>query len=143
MRRRVVIILSVVVGIAATLAVAHRLVPTILRSERHALLSGHIMLITMKNRDTSNLTSFPVDYLREGNIVYVGCDSAWWKHLEGGAEVRMLIKGTEVVGWATPIIDDPERIKEGFKKLRPWTYKRALWSGAAFVEIQLQGSQPG
>ena len=137
------IILSVVVGIAATLTVAHRLVPTILRSERHALLSGHIMLITMKNRDTSNLISFPVDYRREGNSVYVGSDSAWWKHLEGGAEVRMLIKGTEVVGWATPIIDDPERIKEGFKKLRPWTYKRALWSGAVFVEIQLQGSQPG
>ncbi len=96
MRRRVVIILSVVVGIAATLTVAHRLVPTILRSERHALLSGHIMLITMKNRDTSNLISFPVDYRREGNSVYVGSDSAWWKHLEGGAEVRMLIKGTEV-----------------------------------------------
>ena len=76
------IILSVVVGIAATLTVAHRLVPTILRSERHALLSGHIMLITMKNRDTSNLISFPVDYRREGNIVYVGSDSAWWKHLE-------------------------------------------------------------
>ena len=133
------IILSVVVGIAATLTVAHRLVPTILRSERHALLSGHIMLITMKNRDTSNLISFPVDYRREGNSVYVGSDSAWWKHLEGGAEVRMLIKGTEVVGWATPIIDDPERIREGFKKLRPWTYKRALWSGAVFVEIQLQG----
>lgn len=64
-----------------------------------------------------------MDYLREGNSVYVGCDSGWWKHLEGGAEVRMLIKGTELVGWAMPILADPDRIKAGFKKLRPWTYK--------------------
>jgi hypothetical protein len=143
MRRRVVIILLVVVGLAVTLAVAHRLVPTILRSERHALLSGHIMLIMMKKQETSDLITFPVDYLRNGDIVYVGCDSAWWKHLKGGAEVRLLIQGTEHVGWATPIVNEPERSREGFKKLRPWTYKRALWSEAVFVEIQLQVLQPG
>ena len=85
------ILLLVVVGIAVTLPVAHRLVPTILRSEWHGLLSGHIMLITMKKRDASNLISFPVDYLRDGDIVYVGSDSAWWKHLQGGAAVRLLI----------------------------------------------------
>ena len=138
MRKHVVIILLVVVGIAAVLTVAHRLVPTILRSERHALLSGHMMLITMKKRDAADVRVFPVDYLQEGNSVYVGSDSGWWKHLEGGAEVRMLIRGTEVVGWATPVIDDPERVRAGFKKLRPWTYKRALWTEAVFVEIQIQ-----
>lgn len=77
MRRRVVILLLVVVGIAVTLPVAHRLVPTVLRSEWHGLLSGHSMLVTMKKRDTSNLISFPVDYLREGDIMYAGSDSAW------------------------------------------------------------------
>jgi len=135
-----VIILLVLVGISVTLIVAHRLVPTILRSQQHGLISGHVMLITMKKRETADVITFPVDYLREGNRVYVGSDSAWWKHLQDGAEVRLLIKGIKVVGWATPILDDPERIREGFKKLRPWTYKRALWSGAVFVEIQLQGS---
>jgi len=125
-------------GIAGTLAVAHLLVPPILRSEQHTLLSGHILLITMKKRETSDVITFPVDYRREGNIVYVGSDSEWWKHLEGGAEVRLLIAGNEVIGQATPILDDPDRIKEGFKKLRPWTYKRALWTGAVFVEIHIQ-----
>jgi hypothetical protein len=138
MRRRVVTILLILVGVAVTLTVAHRLVPTVLRSERHALLSGHVMLITMKKRKSSNLITFPVDYLREGDSVYVGCDSTWWKHLEGGAQVRLLIKGTEVVGWATPILDEPDRIEAGFKKLRPWTYRRALWTGAVFVEVQIQ-----
>lgn len=132
------IILLVLVGISVILTVAHRLVPTILRSERHALLSGHMMLITMKKRETSDIITFPVDYLREGDSVYVGSDSAWWKHLQGGAEVRLLIQGIEFVGWATPIVDDPDRLKEGFKKLRPWTYKRALWTGAVFVEVKIQ-----
>jgi hypothetical protein len=138
MRRLVVLILLISAGIVVTLAGAHLLVPTILRSGQHALLSSHIMLMTLEKRDTSDLIAFPVDYLREGNTVYVGSDSAWWKHLEGGAQVRMLIEGNEVAGWATPILDDPARIEAGFKKLRPWTYKRALWSGAVFVEIQIR-----
>ena len=138
MRKPVLILLFVGVGIAVALAVAHRLVPSVLRSERHALLSGHIMLLTMINRQTAEPITFPVDYLREGDTVYVGSDSGWWKHLKGGAEVRVLIQGTEFVGWATPILDDPDRMSEGFKKLRPWTYKRALWSGAVLVEIRIQ-----
>lgn len=73
-----------------------------------------------------------------GNTIYIGSDFGWWKHLEGGAEVRMLIKGTEEVGWATPIIDDPDRSIAGFKILRPWTYKRAEWTGTVFVEVQVK-----
>ena len=143
MTRRIVLIVLVLVGLAGVLGVAHLFVPTILRSERHALLSGHIMLISLNKRNTADLITFPVDYRREGNVVYVGSDSAWWEHLQGGAEVRLLIQGIELIGWATPITDDPERSRAGVKRLRPWTYKRALWSGAVFVEIQLQGAQPG
>ncbi len=140
MKRRILTIVLVLIGVAGVLAVAHLLVPPILKSDRHALLSGHMLLITMKKRESSDLMTFPGDYIREGNSVYVGSDSVWWKHLEGGAEARLLIQGTEFVGWATPIIDDPNRSQAGFKKLRPWTYKRALWSGAVFVEIQIQES---
>ena len=96
------------------------------------------MLITLKKRDSSEMKTFPVDYLRERNRVYIGSDSDWWKHLEGGAEVTMLIQGTEFTGWATPILDDPERSGVGFKKLRPWTYKRAEWTGAVFVEVKIR-----
>ena len=137
------LIVLVLVGLTGVLGVAHLFVPTILRFDRHALLSGHIMLISLNKRNTADLITFPVDYRREGNVVYVGSDSAWWQHLQGGAEVRLLIQRTEFIGWATPIIDDPARSRAGFQRLRPWTYKRALWSGAVFVEIQLQGAEPG
>jgi hypothetical protein len=138
MRKRLVSIVLIFAVIAVLLLISHVLVPVVLKSKQHALLSGHIMLITMTKRETGNLITFPVDYLREGNTVYAGSDSTWWKNLEGGAEVYLLIQGTEYVGWATPITDNLDRIKEGFKKLRPWTYWRASWSGAVLVEIQLR-----
>ena len=138
-----VIAISVVAGIAVFIAAANPLVSTVLRSGRHGLLSDGVMLITMQRRDSSDMKTFPVDYLREDDIVYVGCDSGWWKHLEGGAEVRMLIQGREFVGWAIPIVDDAERSGVGFRKLRPWTYKRAEWMGGVFIEIQIREDGAG
>ena len=138
MRRRVLIIIAVLAGIAAFITVYNPLVSTILQSDQHTLLSGRTMLITMENRGTSKMKTFPVNYLREGDTIYIGSDFGWEKHLDGGAEVRMLIQGTEFVGWAVPISDDPARSSAGFKKLRPWTYKRAEWTGAVFVEVKIQ-----
>jgi hypothetical protein len=49
------IILSVLAGVVVTVTVmANPLVSTILRSEQHALLSDHVMRITLKERDTAN-----------------------------------------------------------------------------------------
>ena len=96
------------------------------------------MLITLENRETSQPKTFPVNYLREGAMVYIGSDFGWEKHLEGGAEVRMLIQGKEYVGWALPILDDPERSTAGLRKLRPRTYKLAEWIGSVFVEVTMQ-----
>ena len=136
-----VTIISVLAGLSVLVAAYHPLVPVILQSERHGLLSGRTMLITMKDRETAQMKTFPVNYLREGNMVYIGSDFGWEKHLEGGAEVTLLIQGAEVTGWALPILDDPERSSAGFKKLRPWTYRRAEWTGAVFVEVKIQDGQ--
>ena len=133
-----VTIISVLAGISVRVAAYNPLVTTILQSEQHPLLSGRTMLITLKNRETAQMKTFPANYLREGDMVYIGSDFGWEKHLVGGAEVRMLIQAREYTGWATPILDDPERSSAGFKKLRPWTYKRAEWTGAVFVEVKIQ-----
>ncbi len=131
-------IISIVAGLSVLAAAYHPLMPIILQSEQHTLFSGRTMLITMKDRETAQMKTFPVNYLREGDMVSIGSDFGWEKHLEGGAEVTMLIQGTEYTGWATPILDDPERSGAGFRKLRPWTYMRAEWSGAVFVEVKIQ-----
>ena len=142
MGRRIVKIASILAGvIVLVIVVANPIVSAILRSEHHRFMSDRIMLISMKKQGTSEETTFPVNYLRERNIVYIGADFSWWEHLKGGAEVDMLIAGTEYTGWATPILDDPDRTSAGFKKLRPSTYQRALATGAVFIEVQIQDGQ--
>ena len=77
-----VTIISVLAGISVLVAAYHPLVTTILQSEQHPLLSGRTMLITLKNRETAQMKTFPVNYLREGDMVYIGSDlggrSIWW-----------------------------------------------------------------
>ena len=122
MRKRFLIIVSVLAGIAVVVTVvANPLVATLLRSEQHALLSDRIMLITLKEQDTTAMITFPVNYLREADTVYVGCDSSWWENLQGGAEVRMRIKGSDLVGWAMPILEDRNGSVRGSRNcgLRP------------------------
>jgi hypothetical protein len=139
MRRRLLIIFSALAGTVVVITVlANPLVAVLLSSENHALLSDRILLLTLRERDTAEMTTFPVNYLREADTVYLGCDSGWWKHLQGGAEVRVRIKGKDLVGWATPVLGDPDRSRKGFKRLRPSTYKWALWREAVFVEVHIQ-----
>ena len=51
-------------GISVLVAAYNPLVTTILQSEQHPLLSGRTMLITLKNRETAQMKTFPVNYLR-------------------------------------------------------------------------------
>ena len=50
----------------------------------------------------------PVNYLREGNIVYMGVDGFWWRQLlSNDAPVSLLIKGQVLTGRASVVLDDP------------------------------------
>ena len=61
----------------------------------------------------------PVNYLREGDQVFVGVDGRWWRALrEGNAPVTMLIRGETLTGKARVVFDDP-------------AYKRAVFRPAA------------
>jgi hypothetical protein len=95
------------------------------------------MLIAMRGRKTGKLHTVPVNYLRQGDRVLCGCDFKWWRNLEGGAEVLLRIRGQELRGWAEPIRDDPERSRQGFRQLRPYSHRRALRTAAVLVEIRL------
>ena len=45
------------------------------------------MLMTFPNGQT-----IPVNYLREGDKIFVGADGAWWREFrDGGASVTLLI----------------------------------------------------
>ena len=62
----------------------------------------------------------PVNYLREGEQVFVGADGGWWKELrEGNVPVSIVIKGETLTGTARVVLDDPEYTHDVFSRLRP------------------------
>jgi hypothetical protein len=76
----------------------------------------------------------PVDYLREGDRVFVGADGRWWKELVGdGFPVTLLIRGETLQGSARAVLDDPAHTRDIFERLRP----NALEGFGTLVEVQL------
>ena len=64
--------------------------------------------------------TIPVNYLREGSLVYAGADGWWWREFEGeGAAVTLLVRGEALKGHATVSLEDQEFIDKVFSKLRP------------------------
>ena len=77
--------------------------------------AGIVMLLT-----TSEGKTIPVNYLREGNTVFVGADGPWWREFpEVGAEVTMLIRGARLQGRAKVVLNNPTYTHEVFARLRP------------------------
>jgi hypothetical protein len=83
--------------------------------------------------------TIPVNYLKDGSTVYVGADGRWWRRFRApGSRVTLLIEGQLSKGHGVAILDDPERTREVFDRLRPAVPRwlpRAL--DAVLVEISL------
>ena len=63
---------------------------------------------------------YPVNYFREGDLVFMGIDGRWWRAFQGaGQQVKMLIQGQRLTGLAKVELDDRAYIDEIFARLRP------------------------
>jgi hypothetical protein len=91
-----------------------------------------VMLLTLPSGRT-----LPVNYLREGDTVYAGCDGRWWRELRGaGAPVQLFVRGETLTGHARAIEDDPLRRSAVFDRLRPTAPKIF----GTLIEIELDRS---
>ena len=74
------------------------LILRILRSPMHGLLSERLLIISVRGRKTGTLYHVPVEYRQElGEItVYSHQDRAWWRNLQGGADVNLHLRGFDV-----------------------------------------------
>ena len=86
-----------------------------LRLEPQGARAARTMLITLADgRD------FPVNYLRDGDLVFMGIDGLWWRAFQNaGQPVTMLIQGETLTGHARVILDDPALVEAVFARLRP------------------------
>ena len=82
---------------------------------------------------------YPVNYLKDGNLVFMGIDGLWWREFKGqGQRVRMLIRGQEYHGHALTVLDNPAYKKEVFNRLRPTVPKWLPdWLNGKLVVITL------
>ncbi len=71
------------------------IVTRLLRSPLHRFLDKNAMLITVSGRKSGKLYTFPVSYIRDGETLLVISqkDRTWWKNLQGGAGVTVLVQG--------------------------------------------------
>jgi len=80
----------------------------VLRSPFHGILSNGMMLITITGRKSGKKYTTPVGYYVEGGILWVitSRDRTWWRNLQGGAAVSLLLKRKLVRGFAETDVDE-------------------------------------
>ncbi|MBI5353033.1 MAG: nitroreductase family deazaflavin-dependent oxidoreductase [Chloroflexi bacterium] len=80
----------------------------VLRSPFHGMLSSGMMLITITGRKTGKTFTIPVGYYEEGGYLWIitNRDRKWWRNLQGGANVKLLLKRKPVNGFAETELDN-------------------------------------
>ena len=86
-----------------------------IRSNPQGERAARTMLLTLADG-----RMYPVNYLWEENLVFMGIDGPWWREFTGeGQGVEMFIAGQTLTGHARAVLDDPEYTDEIFARLRP------------------------
>lgn len=80
----------------------------VLRSPFHGMLSNGMMLLTVTGRRTGKQYTTPVGYYEEGGYLWVitSRERTWWRNLQGGANVDLLLKRRLVKGFAEIELDE-------------------------------------
>ena len=110
----------------------------VLRSPFHGMLSDGMMLITITGRKTGKQYTTPVGYYRENGHLWVitSRERTWWKNLQGGAQVGLLLKRKPVTAFAEPELD--EKVVEA----RMFEYLRHVPQAARPMGIRVEAGKP-
>ncbi len=94
------------------------IIQSILKSPLHPLMSEHSLVIKYTGRESGKEHSFPAYYHLAGSSLQVLIEKTedWWRSLRNGANVKVIVKGNELRGWAEAV-QDPQNMKDDFYKL--------------------------
>jgi F420H(2)-dependent quinone reductase len=85
-------------------SVGNPIVTAILRSPLHQLLSRRVVLISVVGRRTGRRYTLPVGYVSQDgtlDVLVANRDlKVWWRNLEGGAPVELLLRGRMIPAMA-------------------------------------------
>jgi hypothetical protein len=88
----------------------------LLRSPFHGMMDKGMMLVTLTGRRSGKVYTIPVNYLREGNTLWVTSlrSRTWWRNLVGGAPLHVLLAGQELNAQGEAIVDE-QAVAEGLE----------------------------
>ncbi|NOT06474.1 MAG: nitroreductase family deazaflavin-dependent oxidoreductase [Anaerolineales bacterium] len=110
----------------------------VLRSPFHRMLSNGMMLITITGRKSGKTFTTPVGYYEENGALWVltSRDRTWWKNLQGGAKVDLLLKRKPVQGFADTDLD------ENSVEARMAEYLRHVPQAAKPMKVRIENGKP-
>jgi deazaflavin-dependent oxidoreductase (nitroreductase family) len=110
----------------------------VLRSPLHGMLSNGMMLITVTGRKSGKKYTTPVGYYREGEYLWVITrrQGSWWKNLQGGAEVGLVLKHKPVRAFAE-IEQDEQAVAA-----RMFEYLKYVPMAAKQLQVRLEDGKP-
>ena len=110
----------------------------VLRSPLHGMLSNGMMLITITGRKTGKTYTTPVGYYMEDGTMWVitSRERTWWKNLQGGAKVDLLLKRKPVTGIADVDLDEKS------VEVRMVEYLRHVPQAAKPMKIRMEDGKP-
>jgi deazaflavin-dependent oxidoreductase (nitroreductase family) len=110
----------------------------ILRSPFHGILSNGMVLITVTGRKTGKAYTTPVGYYVDGDSLWIltSRERKWWRNLQNGAEVSLLLKRKLVAG-----ISDVE-LDEKSVGARMVDYLRHIPQAAKPMGVRMENKQP-
>ncbi|MEY2818836.1 MAG: hypothetical protein RL275_2299 [Chloroflexota bacterium] len=75
----------------------------VLRSPLYGILSKGMMLITVTGRKTGKKYTLPVEYFEADGFLWIvtSRDRTWWRNLQTGAEVELLLKNQPLNAYAS------------------------------------------
>ena len=109
-----------------------------LRSPLHSMLSNGMMLITITGRKTGKKYTTPVGYYEEDGYLWVitSRDRTWWKNLQGGTTVELLLKRKPVQGFADVDLDAAS------VEARMYEYLRHVPQAAKPMKVRVEDGKP-
>ena len=78
----------------------------LLRSPMHRMMSKSMLLITVIGRKSGKRYTLPVNYIQDGQILWITSqrDRAWWRNLQAGAPVEVLLRGKPCRGQGIALV---------------------------------------
>ena len=106
----------------------------LLHSPFHRLISGSILLITYNGRRSEKQYSAPLNYVRDGNILWVTSvrDRTWWRNFREEGPIHVLLQKVEIEGNGLAITE-PEQLGQAFSE-----FFRLAPANARFFKVDLE-----